>query len=107
MTISRHLLLALMLAAALLLALAAAPSSSAPLRTPTAQANACGTVSYAGRTYIMYRNNVGCRFAKRAIRRLHSTRRAPRGWRCGSGTRYRTGGGCVDGRRNFGWHPVD
>jgi len=86
------------------LALSGAPSAGASPAAPTITspaafapsatiAAACTSVSYGGRTYVMYR--------------LHYTKRGPRGWRCGSGSGYRTGGGCARGRQSFGWHPGD
>ncbi len=100
------------------LALSGAPSAGASPAAPTITspaafapsatiAAACTSVSYGGRTYIMYRRGVSCGFARRWVRRLHYTKRGPRGWRCSSGSGYRTGGGCARGARAFGWHPGD
>jgi len=100
------------------LALSGAPSAGASPAAPTITspaafapsatiAAACTSVSYGGRTYVMYRRGVSCAFARRWVRRLHYTKRGPRGWRCGSGSGYRTGGGCARGRQSFGWHPGD
>ena len=85
------------------------PVASAPAaRAPTAHAaSACPSVAYAGRSYVLYRERVGCTFAKRWVRRLHSTGLGPRRWRCETGSDYATGGMCSRGRRLFGWHPYD
>ncbi|MEJ7715929.1 MAG: hypothetical protein WKF40_09615, partial [Thermoleophilaceae bacterium] len=40
---------------------------------------ACSSVAYGGRTYIMYRRGVSCRYARYWVRRLHYTKRGPRG----------------------------
>lgn len=86
----------------------AAPVASHLAAAPSATiAAACTSVSYGERTYVMYRRGVSCAFARRWVRRLHYRKQEPRGWRCSSGTRYRTGGGCARGRRSFGWHPGD
>lgn len=74
------------------------------------EAAACNTVRYGGRAYVLYRQGrVGCTFAKRWVRRLRASagRNKPPGWRCSSGSRYRTGGGCTRSNRTFGWHPAD
>lgn len=105
MRLTRVISTALVLAALALAALSAAPPSS-PLGPAEAEAG-CGSVAYRGRSYIMFRQNVGCRFAKLAIRRLATTGRKPRGYRCTSGSRFKTGGFCRDGARQFGWHPGD
>jgi hypothetical protein len=73
-------------------------------------AASCKTVRYSGRSYILYRQGkVRCLFAKRWVRRLHRSkgRNKPPGWKCSSGSKYRTGGGCTRGSRAFGWHPGD
>jgi micrococcal nuclease len=56
---------------------------------------------------IVYATGVSCSFARHWIRRLRRTKRGPRGWRCSSGSNFRTGGYCSRGSRNFGWHPAD
>ena len=66
----------------------------------------CGTVRYGGRTYVMYHVRISCPSARRKIRYVHRHRRLP-GWKCQSGTKFRTGGGCTRGRMSFGWHPAD
>lgn len=65
-----------------------------------------------GRTYVFYLQRVGCRQARRAVRRLYRSggdEGRPSGFRCESGSGFRTGGGCFTrGRvRAFGWHPLD
>lgn len=85
----------------------AAPNIASQATDSPSVAAACTSVSYGRRTYIMYRRGVSCGFARRWVRRLHYTKRGPRGWRCGSGSGYRTGGGCARGGRSFGWHPAD
>lgn len=115
---SRWTALTLVLTATLAVALlSGAPTAGAsalvaataqPLAAPSvAVIAACSSVAYGGRTYIMYRRGVSCGFARRWVRRLHYTKRGPRGWRCGTGSGYRTGGGCARGGRSFGWHPGD
>lgn len=66
----------------------------------------CGTVTYGGRTYVMSHIRISCPSARRKIRYVHRYKRLP-GWRCNSGTNFRTGGGCSRGRKVFGWHPAD
>ena len=68
---------------------------------------ACQTVSYGGRTFIMYRQGVKCSYARRWVKRLHRTKHGPKRWDCSSGSNFRTGGYCERGSRHFGWHPAD
>ena len=91
-----------------LTALAALPAPAGAQRgeTPSAQAARCQTVTYGGRTYVMYHQRIRCRSARRKIRYVHRHKRLP-GWSCESGTNFRTGGGCSRGRKLFGWHPAD
>ena len=98
----------LSLLAAVLLTFAALPAPAPAERGegPAANAARCGTVSYGGRTYVMYHQRISCPSARRKIRYVHRHKRLP-GWRCESGTRFRTGGGCSRGRMLFGWHPAD
>jgi hypothetical protein len=72
-------------------------------------AASCKTVRYGGRGYVLFRKNVRCLFAKRWVRRLNRSRGAnkPKGFKCTSGSKFRTGGQCVRGKRVFGWHPGD
>jgi hypothetical protein len=100
--------LRLSLLAALLAAMAAVPS---PARAedgeaPSATQARCGTVTYGGRTYVMSHVRISCPSARRKIRYVNRYKRLP-GWRCESGTNFRTGGGCTRGRKYFGWHPAD
>ena len=65
-----------------------------------------------GRDYVFYLQRVGCRTARRAVRRRYRSGGAegrPPGFRCESGSGFRQGGGCFTrGRvRAFGWHPLD
>jgi hypothetical protein len=71
-----------------------------------AKSAACNSVRYEGRTYVLYRQRVGCRSARRKVRYVHRHKRLP-GWRCQSGSNFETGGGCSRGDRLFGWHPFD
>ncbi len=73
---------------------------------PRALATRCGSVSYGGRGYVLYYARMGCAKARRRVRHVHRYKRL-RGWRCSSGTRFRTGGHCKRGGRYFGWHPGD
>lgn len=75
-------------------------------RRSRAGAARCQTVSYGGNTYILSYRGLSCRSARRKVRHVHRHRRL-RGWRCTSGTRFRTGGFCRRERRHFAWHPVD
>jgi len=79
-------------------------------RPHTSRANvmaaACGSVSYGGRDYVLYYRGMGFATARRRVRHVHP-HRGLSGWRCSSGTRFRTGGYCKRGRRHFGWHPGD
>jgi hypothetical protein len=76
---------------------------------PAAHASGCNSVHYGGRAFVFYRKNVRCLFAKRWVRRLNRShgRNKPPGWRCESGSGYRTGGSCSRGKGLFGWHPYD
>ena len=66
-------------------------------------------VRYGGRSYVLYKRGVRCVFAKRWVRRLNRSRgrNKPAGFKCSSGSKFRTGGSCVRGNRVFGWHPGD
>jgi hypothetical protein len=66
----------------------------------------CGSVSYGGRTFVMFHRGIVCATARRYVRRVHRNRRLA-GWNCSSGSNYRTGGSCQQGRKLFGWHPAD
>ena len=84
--------------------------SAAQGNSPSLSAAAsCKSVRYGGRSYVLYKKGVSCLFAKRWVRRLHRSRgrNKPPGFKCSSGTKYRTGGGCTRGNRVFGWHPGD
>ena len=83
-----------------------APAGARPGETPSAQTARCQTVTYGGRTYVMYHRRIRCPSARRKIRYVHRHKQLP-GWRCESGTNFRTGGGCRRGRKLFGWHPGD
>ncbi len=75
-------------------------------RRGSAGASRCDTVSYGGRTYVLFYRNISCTSARRKVRYVHRHKRL-RGWRCGSGSGFRTGGGCERGSRMFLWHPLD
>ena len=75
-------------------------------RRSRAGASRCDTVSYGGRTYILFYRGLGCTSARRKVRHVHRHGRL-RGWRCTSGSGFRTGGQCKRGRRYFAWHPPD
>lgn len=72
---------------------------------------ACDSIRLGGRYYVLYRDGVSCRFAKGWVRRLYGTRgrKRPRGFRCSTGSGFRSGAYCADRRRGrlFGWHPYD
>lgn len=73
---------------------------------PDVRASRCGTVSYGGRAYVLYYKGMGCRKARRRVRRAHRLGGVP-GWSCSSGSRFETGGYCKRGAKYFGWHPGD
>jgi hypothetical protein len=66
----------------------------------------CGSVSYGGRTFVMFHRGIVCATARRYVRRVHRYHRL-RGWNCSSGSGFRTGGQCRRGQKSFGWHPAD
>jgi len=75
-------------------------------RRSSAAAARCDTVAYGGRTFILSYRGLSCASARRKVRYVHR-HRGLRGWRCSSGSGFRTGGFCRRGRRHFAWHPVD
>jgi hypothetical protein len=85
-----------------------APFAAAHPATSGAPAHsaACGSVAYDGRAYVLYYRGISCRSARRKVRYVHRHKRLP-GWRCSSGSNFRTGGACTRGRKQFGWHPFD
>ena len=91
---------ALIVATALLALPASAPA--VPSAPPVAQASAECRASY-----VLTTRGISCAKARRHVRRLRRGGRAPRGWRCNSGSDFRSGGICVRGRRFFAWHPGD
>ncbi len=72
----------------------------------SATASRCGSVSYGGRAYILFYKRLSCASARRKVRHVHRFKRL-RGWKCSSGSGFRTGGFCQRGGRQFGWHPGD
>jgi hypothetical protein len=94
------------LALALGAAVPAAGAGAGPGGSETARSAACGTVKYGGRTYVLYYRGIGCRSARRKVRHVHRYKRLP-GWKCSSGSNFRTGGYCERGQKHFGWHPGD
>jgi len=75
-------------------------------RRSSASVARCGSVSYGGRAYILSYRRISCYSARRGVRYVHRHKRLP-GWRCSSGSRFRTGGYCSRGSKSFGWHPGD
>ncbi len=73
---------------------------------PSETASRCGSVSYGGRAYILFYRRISCTSARRKVRHVHRFKRL-RGWKCSSGSGFRTGGFCKRGARQFGWHPGD
>ncbi len=73
---------------------------------PSAGGSRCGSISYGGRAYVLFYRRVSCTGARRRVRHVHRFKRL-RGWTCTSGSRFRTGGFCKRGARQFGWHPGD
>lgn len=110
MTLFRMTLLSCALCVALT-APAAAPANRGAAVTasgaaPTALASACPTtIRLGGRRYAYYqRGRVNCRRARDAVRRLWETygrRGRPRGYRCGSDTRFRRNGICRKTRTTY------
>ena len=91
----------------LLLALTAAPTAQADTSKPRElQASACTSVKVAGRGHVLYRRGVSCGYARRWVRKLAATRgdSKPRGWKCSSGSGFRSGGYCEKGSKHFGWY---
>ena len=74
--------------------------------TNRAQEPRCSTVSYSGRTFVLFYRGMQCSTARRRVRYVNANRGLP-GWRCSSGSRFRSGGYCDRGRAYFGWHPGD
>ena len=94
--------------ASILAACVVVPAAPASAEVATASsAAACSTVSYGGRTYILYKRGVKCSWARRWVKRVHRTKEGPRKWKCSSGSNFRTGGYCERGPKHFGWHPGD
>ena len=89
--------------------MAGAGNSGTSASAQVSAAASCKTVRYGGRSYVLYRKGVRCTFAKRWVRRLARSGGAnkPRGFKCTSGSNFRTGGNCSKGSRMFGWHPGD
>jgi hypothetical protein len=66
----------------------------------------CRSVSYGGRTYVLAYRGLGCRSARRKVRYVHA-HKSLAGWKCRSGSGFRTGGSCKRGASYFAWHPGD
>lgn len=71
--------------------------------------SSCNVVKVADRSYVMYRLDVPCTWAKRWVRRLESSRgrSKPPGFSCSSGSKFQRGGYCERGSKHFGWHAGD
>ena len=84
--------------------LAAATGASASSPEPTAQATRnCDT-----RRFVIYAfGGVTCRQARYRVRWMRRHRRGYPGYRCSSGSGFRSGAFCERGRRVFGFHPRD
>ncbi len=74
--------------------------------TRRAEASRCGSVSYGGRTYVLAYKGLSCRSARRKVRHVH-LHKSLSGWKCTSGSRFRTGGYCKRDASFFSWHPGD
>jgi hypothetical protein len=60
------------------------------------------------RRFVIYAfGGVTCRQARRRVRWMRNHRRGYPGYKCSSGSDYRTGAYCKRGRRVFGFHPYD
>ena len=70
------------------------------------QASACSSVKIGDKGHVLYRRGVSCAFSKRWARKLATTggRTKPRGWKCTSGSKFRSGGYCERRGKHFGWH---
>jgi hypothetical protein len=102
----RHVLVLACLTAAC--AAVEAPAAGGAGSPPAAASAAgCSTVSYGGRTYVLYKRGVKCSWTRRWVKRVHRTKQGPRKWTCSSGSNFRTGGYCERGGKHFGWHPGD
>ncbi len=101
--------LPLLLVAGLLATVALAPPAAGWVKPRELQAAACGAVKIGSKTYVLYRQRVSCSYAKRWTRKVANSRgrTKPRGWKCTSGSKFRSGGYCQKGRKHFGWHPGD
>ena len=99
--------LAQVLLVGLLLAVVSAPAAHADGSKPRElQTSSCSSVKIGERGHVLYRHGVSCSYAKRWARKLAATRGGskPRGFRCTSGSKFRSGGYCERGNKHFGWH---
>jgi hypothetical protein len=91
---------------AVALFLLAPPDRSVAADEPTPSphaARSCDT-----RNFVIYAfGGVTCREARRGVRWMRRHRRGYPGYRCSSGSGYRSGAYCKRGRRVFGFHPYD
>ena len=96
----------LLVAGALLGAVALPAGASGDVSPRELQASSCTAVKVGGKSHLLYRRGVSCSYAKRWVRKLHSTRgrTKPRGWACSSGSKFSGGGYCAKGRKHFGWY---
>ena len=92
-----------------LAAVVSVPAAQADVKPRELQASSCTSVKVGGKGHILYRRGVSCSFAKRWVRKLHATRgrSKPRGWKCSSGSKFRSGGYCEKRNKHFGWHRGD
>ena len=90
----------------LLAAAALAASAPAAAAGSGAEAARCGSVSYGGKTYVLGYKGLSCASARRKVRHVNRTKSLG-GWKCSSGSKFRTGGYCKKGSAYFTWHPGD
>ncbi|MBA2507011.1 MAG: hypothetical protein H0V29_13895 [Thermoleophilaceae bacterium] len=84
-----------------------APTTNA--EAPSAGASACDSIKLGGTPHVFYKQGVSCRFAKSWVYRLYGSGggKRPSGFKCSSGSGFRSGGYCARGSKVFGWHPYD
>lgn len=93
-----------------IVAVGVAPAADAAPRDGRT-AYGCQVIYLGGQGYVFYRRGVTCHgAAKLAVKVYQSGGRAPRGYKCTSGSRFTSGANCQarnGSGRSFGWHPGD
>lgn len=73
------------------------------------QRSSCSVISIGGTRYVFSKRRIGCERAKDYAQHVGRTRgrwQPPR-WRCESGSGFKTGGSCKNGKHWFAWYPGD